>query len=79
MTEDYKLRQAVGRWWRIKIENEPDNSYLRQLCGENWYSITQQIGADIDHSDLLTRLLGGEEPYDQEPPQCGADNAEGIV
>jgi hypothetical protein len=64
--EGWKLRQAVGRWWRIKVEQDNmDTSYLRSALGDKYYGTVMQIAADIEHSSLLQRLLGGEEPEDR--------------
>jgi hypothetical protein len=62
----WKLRQAVGRWWRIKVEQDNmDTSYLRSALGDKYYGTVMQIAADIEHSSLLQRLLAGEEPEDR--------------
>lgn len=65
MAEAWKQRQAVGRWWRIKIaQDNQDTAFYRQVLGDKYDRVMLQIAADIDHSYLLSRLLAGEEPLE---------------
>lgn len=58
-----KQRQAVGRWLRIKFEQDnQDTSVYRQRWGDDYEVTWKQLAADAEHSALLLRLLEGKEP-----------------
>ena len=56
--------RCFSRWAHVKAEHEdPEKCAVYQQAPEMFQQWMVQIAADIDHSDLLQRLLRGEEPY----------------
>lgn len=61
----YALRNAVGRWLRIKAERpfeQGQRSATECLVARGAQAMYQQLANDAEHSDLLIRLFMGEEP-----------------
>ena len=66
----YALRNLVGRWFRIRAEHVHESvgiaGHMGKLDKGFQHSLLLQLAADAEHSDLLVRLLQGEEPLEFE-------------
>ncbi len=65
LTEEqaYFARQQMSRWLRIRAQYPDRHGPLTDP------RVLTQLGADVDHSALLFRLLRGREPLPEPPPK----------
>lgn len=70
--DPYTLRNAVGRYFRVRAEHPGMNMVANLIPGTYFEEdlsrmVFIQLAADVEHSDLLARLFAGEEPlpYDE--------------
>lgn len=61
---EFAIRNIVGRWLRLRGEHIEGSFGLSEFIvpRDRQAQLFQQLSADADHSDLLLRLLKGEEP-----------------
>lgn len=57
-------RMIVGRWLRIRADHCAESYGVGEhvLPKDKQHPLLTQLAADAEHSDLLLRLLNGEEP-----------------
>ncbi len=62
--DPYEVRRIVGQWLRIRGTHAEESIGLSDwfVPKDKQAQLFQQLSADADHSDLLVRLLNGEEP-----------------
>lgn len=67
-TEAREITSIVSRYFRIRSNHfmEANSSLANYGDRDMLCDLLIQIAADVDHSDLLVRLLRGEEPLDYE-------------
>jgi hypothetical protein len=67
--ESREFTKIFSDWLRIRSSFLSDsNSALKNVINDPHLAvrILQQLAADVDHSDLLIRMLRGEKPLDYE-------------
>lgn len=54
---------AMGNWSLVKFaQDNNDTKLYRDICGDNYERLTNQLRMDIWHSSLLFRLLCDQAP-----------------
>lgn len=66
MLDEWEVRKIVGRWLRIRAEHVHESNgiagHMGKLDKGFQHSLLLQLAADAEHSELLVRLLRGDEP-----------------